>query len=55
MVVAAGKGSDRVDGRLRPGKEVNRTLTIGEEDMLDFLSVRRCLQSLLAYCRRYLN
>ena len=30
MVVAAGNGRERVDGRLRPGKEVRRTLIVGE-------------------------
>jgi hypothetical protein len=31
--VAAGKGRESVDGRLRPGKEVRRTLTVGEAMM----------------------
>lgn len=33
IVVVAGKGRERVDGRLRPGKEVRRTLTVGEAMM----------------------
>ena len=33
-VVAAGNGRERVDGRLRPGKEVRRTLTVGEDMMV---------------------
>ena len=31
--VAAGRGRESVDGRLRPGKEVRRTLTVGEAMM----------------------
>jgi hypothetical protein len=30
ILVAAGNGSERVDGRLRPGKDVRRTFTVGE-------------------------
>lgn len=30
MLVAAGKGKERVAGRLRPGKEVKKTLTVDE-------------------------
>jgi len=32
MVVVAGNGSERVDGRFRPGKEVKRTLTVAMVD-----------------------
>ena len=28
--VVASRGRERVDGRLRPGKDVKRTLTVGE-------------------------
>jgi hypothetical protein len=30
MVVVDGRGNERVDGRLRPGNEVRRTLTVDE-------------------------
>lgn len=30
MLVAAGNGRDRVDGSLRPGNEVRRTLSVVE-------------------------
>ena len=33
MDVVAGKGSERVDGKLRPGKEVNKTLIIDDDAM----------------------
>jgi len=36
MVVAAGSGSERVDGRFRPGKDVKRTLTTCEAMVGDF-------------------
>jgi len=37
MVVAADKGSDRVDGRFNPGKDVNNTLTVWEAMMYSLL------------------
>jgi len=36
IVVAAGSGSVRVDGRFKPGKEVNKTLNIGDS-MIDII------------------
>jgi hypothetical protein len=40
MVVAPGRGRERVDGRMRPGKEVKRTLTV-DEAMLKSLRIFR--------------
>ena len=34
MEVVAGKGSERVDGKFRPGKEVNKTLIIDNDDVM---------------------
>ena len=39
-MVAAGNGKERVEGRLRPGKEVRRTLTVGEAMMGSSLNCR---------------
>ena len=35
--MAAGKGRERVEGRLSPGNEVRRTLIIGEAMMMDYV------------------
>lgn len=37
MVVVAGTGRVRVGGRFRPGKEVKRTLTVGDGAMMNGL------------------
>jgi hypothetical protein len=42
MVVSAETGSERVDGRFSPGKEVRRTLTV-EEGMLDGCTLKMLL------------
>jgi len=39
MVMVAERGRERVDGRLRPGKEVNRTLMVEETMMNQLLGV----------------
>ena len=43
MVVATDNGRERVDGRLRPGNEVKRTLTVGEAIMdWVYAAILRC-------------
>jgi hypothetical protein len=39
MVVSAGRGRDRVDGRFSPGKDVNKTFRVGGEAMVKLNSL----------------
>lgn len=47
MVVSAGKGRERVDGRLRPGKDVKKTLSVDEEAMACVLFLCRDLEEMV--------
>jgi len=48
MVVSAGRGRDRVDGRSSPGKDVNKTFNVyGEAMVRVFFLVREMMNYLV--------
>lgn len=48
MVVSAGRGSERVEGRFSPGKDVKKTFNVDGKSMIDVCWLRRLVKGEMA-------